>query len=175
MGEATAAPKYLSAKQLSERTGYSVRFFQELAAAGKLTWARQPAGPRGRWMFDAGAFDAWWASGSVAHRTLSPADYRLIDAEQLEQKTLASTPAGSVVYFMLSAPHVKIGVTANLAKRVSEIRLGNPRHVRLIGVVAGDAALERALHKRFDEKHDRGEWFVFDNVIWDYVREHCHG
>jgi hypothetical protein len=59
-------PRYLSAQQLAEITGYSKRFFQDLAASGKCTWARQPAGERGRIFFDVTGFEAWWQSAPKA-------------------------------------------------------------------------------------------------------------
>lgn len=174
---ANVEPKYLNAKQLAERTGYSARTFQDMAARGQIAWAFQPSGPRGKLLFDADGFEAWWRNGSAASRRLPPDDYRLIDAVALQVDLLSKQrPAGSYVYFMLAPPSfVKIGVTTNLSKRASEIKLGNPNSVRLIGLIPGDALLEKALHERFAEKHEQGEWFLFDNVIWMYIREHTNG
>src|SRR5215831_4026693 len=62
----SAGPKYLSARELSERTGYSVRFFQDLAASG-VPWVIQPQ-PRGRLFFEAAGFEAWWQNGAASNR-----------------------------------------------------------------------------------------------------------
>src|SRR5215470_4321894 len=61
-----AERRYLSARELSERTGYSVRFFQDLAASG-VSWAIQPQ-PRGRLFFEAAGFEAWWQNGAASNR-----------------------------------------------------------------------------------------------------------
>ncbi len=60
---------------------------------------------------------------------------------------------------------VKIGVAVDCTRRVSEMQIGNPRELFLavrIGPLSSDAAynLERDLHKFFDSRRIRGEWFT---------------
>ena len=52
--------RLLTARELQERTGYSLRTIQEMAASGRWSWARQPNGARGRYFFEADGFEAWW-------------------------------------------------------------------------------------------------------------------
>lgn len=55
--------KMVTARELAERTGYSVRFFQDMA--GRCEWARQPAGPKGKLFFDLEGFEKWWQAKPV--------------------------------------------------------------------------------------------------------------
>jgi hypothetical protein len=66
----------------------------------------------------------------------------------------------SVVYFIECAGYVKVGVTSGeLATRVSELRVGCPFELTVLGSTPGDAALERAIHAELEADWVRGEWF----------------
>jgi predicted XRE-type DNA-binding protein len=54
---------------------------------------------------------------------------------------------------------VKVGYSADPLSRLNKLRADNPREIRLLGVIAGDTALEAQLHERFAALHVRGEWF----------------
>lgn len=68
------------------------------------------------------------------------------------------------VYFMQAGDGgaIKIGFTGNasIAGRLRGVQVGCPEKVSLLGVVAGDAALERRFHKAFAWCRIRGEWFA---------------
>jgi Meiotically up-regulated gene 113 len=57
---------------------------------------------------------------------------------------------------------VKIGVAKNVRARLSELQVGSPDRLLLLGFIQGDEATERRLHALFREKHVIGEWFALD-------------
>ena len=52
----------LTASALARSYGFTPRHWIRLAAQGRIPGARQPFGPRGRWVFDASIFKSWWAA-----------------------------------------------------------------------------------------------------------------
>lgn len=65
------------------------------------------------------------------------------------------------VYFMRaggSGP-VKIGIAADVRRRIQGMRTGSPEELSLLAVFAGGAKLEADLHARFAGARLRGEWF----------------
>lgn len=63
--------------------------------------------------------------------------------------------------------HVKIGLSVDPAKRLSSLRTGSPTGMDLLWTGPGGRPLEQHLHKRFADRHVRGEWF--DLSGWDAV------
>jgi Meiotically Up-regulated Gene 113 (MUG113) protein len=66
---------------------------------------------------------------------------------------------------------VKIGIAVDPNRRLSELRIGCPYPMRLLGVGAfPDADLaERALHARFHNARIHGEWFKCGPVLLEYA------
>lgn len=54
---------------------------------------------------------------------------------------------------------VKIGTGCYPEKRLNELQVGHPEWLRLIGMIPGDAYVEREWHVWFAAHHIRGEWF----------------
>lgn len=65
----------------------------------------------------------------------------------------------SVVYFVCTKAHIKIGVTSNLGKRLHDLSVASAENLELLAVIPGDAQTERLLHLRFKDCRVRGEWF----------------
>jgi hypothetical protein len=68
---------------------------------------------------------------------------------------------GSVIYVIGGeglAP-VKVGVTANLAQRLSALQTSAPARLSVLWTTPGDVALERELHTRLAAYRTSGEWF----------------
>lgn len=61
-------------------------------------------------------------------------------------------------------PHVKIGTTVNVARRLGELNATSPIHLRVLWTTSGGRELERALHKHFADRRCHGEWFDFTGV-----------
>lgn len=73
-----------------------------------------------------------------------------------------------VVYFITDETFVKIGVSRSgpaLTERFKELQIGNPKPLRLIGVVPGDFHVERKLHGMLVKHHVRGEWFELNRPV----------
>lgn len=56
---------------------------------------------------------------------------------------------------------VKIERAENIARRLDILQAGNPEPLRLIRVLAGDAAEEAWFHRRYAHLRTRREWFRF--------------
>jgi hypothetical protein len=73
------------------------------------------------------------------------------------------------VYVIGNGSYVKIGISANPAKRLSEMQTGSPMELRpfwLIGT-ADASRLEAALHARYAAHRTRGEWYDAAPVLAD--------
>jgi hypothetical protein len=84
-----------------------------------------------------------------------------IDRFYFSDGTRRPCPEGHV-YFLQSVRGgpIKVGYAADLRARVSNIQVGHPEELEVIGVVRGTPELEEALHKEFAWCHVRGEWFA---------------
>ena len=81
------------------------------------------------------------------------------------------------VYFIRCGFHgpLKIGVAANVEKRLSDLQVGNHVELRIIAKIPckgrKDAyRIENKLHKRFKEQRISGEWFrssIKISSIWE--------
>ncbi len=75
-----------------------------------------------------------------------------------------------MIYFFeaVGLNRVKIGFAStdrNLGRRFESAHVMSPVDVRLVGVLPGELAAEKALHLRFHEHRIRGEWFALDAVL----------
>jgi hypothetical protein len=72
-----------------------------------------------------------------------------------------------VIYFLTcrDAASVKIGFSARPQARASVAQVGCPLRLDLERVCDGSKDDERALHERFSEARQRGEWFALTAEI----------
>lgn len=77
-----------------------------------------------------------------------------------------NTPTGDLVYVIQTTKHgpIKVGLTSNLERRISEIQTGNPLPVNLVGWFpcenrAEAASLEKEIHALLHRHRMSGEWF----------------
>lgn len=82
----------------------------------------------------------------------------------------------SVVYFVEREGLIKIGVSANLDKRLSDIGKGSSMlpgmtigPVTLLATESGDRTLEQSLHQRFRKTRVAGEWFRPSKALHSYI------
>jgi len=75
-----------------------------------------------------------------------------------------AVPPSSVVYFVQAGRNgpIKIGTTNDIARRLTQLQIGSPEEIMLVGMAAGDGELEDEWHQRFDSFRLRGEWFKPD-------------
>lgn len=79
------------------------------------------------------------------------------------------------VYF-IEAPEtgrLKIGHSGSPKYRMESIQSMSPVKLRMIGVIPGSIADEKALHARFSAYRTHGEWFEYSRQIRDYIQGVC--
>lgn len=72
-----------------------------------------------------------------------------------------------MIYFVRCAATglVKIGFTLNLQRRLVGLSTGSAAPLECVGVLPGNAEIERQLHARFSHLRRRGEWFEVDSEL----------
>src|SRR5262245_55876374 len=55
---------FANSKYLAQRTGKTMRYWQRMAAEGKVNFATQPGGPGTSYYFDLDEFERWFAAGA---------------------------------------------------------------------------------------------------------------
>jgi hypothetical protein len=78
---------------------------------------------------------------------------------------------GDTVYFIIESgdySRVKIGrTTRTVGERINGLNSGNWRELVMWKCV--DGLDEKELHARFDHLRIRGEWFIVDDVLLEYI------
>lgn len=77
---------------------------------------------------------------------------------------------GSQVYFIRCREFVKIGIAADVHKRLAALRSGCPYELELLGTVEGGRHRERRLHTVLHSEWHHGEWFRFDSKLRRVLR-----
>lgn len=81
----------------------------------------------------------------------------LVFARPKEQRTY--------VYCIRSGCFVKIGVTDNVGRRLSQLQTGSPEPLYLVGYDIGTFEDERRLHDELEQFRVRGEWFRMTEFV----------
>jgi hypothetical protein len=76
------------------------------------------------------------------------------------------------VYVIKSQGWTKIGYASDVARRLHDHRISNPRGFEIITVFLTDqpAELERTLHARFAARRKRGEWFALSATTLEQLK-----
>lgn len=75
-----------------------------------------------------------------------------------------------VIYIVRCDKYCKIGYTeSDPVKRVSALQTGNPFRIELVGTAPGTMDDEQRLHKVFEGKCERGEWFRLEQDDIDRI------
>jgi hypothetical protein len=66
-----------------------------------------------------------------------------------------------MIYFIQNTEtlNIKIGYSDRVAKRLSQLQVGNSQKLRLLFQMEGDRTKEKELHQRYRNKQLRGEWY----------------
>jgi hypothetical protein len=87
----------------------------------------------------------------------------------------AARRQSEVVYFVQSAAlgFVKIGIAANVLRRLGALQSSCPDKLNLLGVIRpfGALSLERRLHEIFAHERHHGEWFNPCPDLMAYIEE----
>lgn len=83
----------------------------------------------------------------------------------------------TLVYFIESGQHIKIGLTTDVNKRLNTLQTGSPHPLRVVDTIEFEnkkmaQLFERAFHDSFHSKRAEGEWFYITdldvyNLIYD--------
>lgn len=97
----------------------------------------------------------------------------MIEEEEEPDPTLSEdyNPKGCSVYFVSAGGMIKIGVSGNPDRRISELGRSSPLPLTTLAIITGGRNKEKALHKRFAKYRKHGEWFIECQEILDYVQE----
>lgn len=76
------------------------------------------------------------------------------------------------LYVLQCNEYVKFGISSNPKYRVSSLQTGNPYKINLLlAIIYKDCfEIEKNIHKYYDEKRERGEWFFIDEEIKSFVK-----
>lgn len=79
--------------------------------------------------------------------------------------------SGRFVYFIeaTGSCRIKIGSAGDPVARLREMQTGSPYELKLLVFIPGGYALEQELHERFARLRDRGEWFIADAEIFEFI------
>jgi hypothetical protein len=98
----------------------------------------------------------------VAAKVIARRRPELVAAESAAM--VASTQPGQVVYYARMGNRIKIGTSANVARRMKEI---NPEE--LMAVEPGGHALEHCRHIQFEHLHTHSEWFRHEADLASHI------
>lgn len=82
------------------------------------------------------------------------------------------------VYFILNhdSQAIKIGTAKNVNRRLASLQTSSPSELKLLGTIKAKSVnkarqLERSLHKTFNKKRIRGEWFKADIELLNHINK----
>lgn len=85
--------------------------------------------------------------------------------------TLPNLPITGRIYFIEGAGLIKIGYAKSPQKRLSDLQIASAAELRLMAAMPGSIPLEKHLHKRFKDLHQRGEWFRGEEKLLRFIKE----
>lgn len=99
------------------------------------------------------------------------------DKEPEHSHITSRTKPPQKIYFVQrgEAGPVKIGVSANPDSRIAALQKSYEEKLRVLAIILGDLAAERALHERFAEHRIKGEWFKPVPEILDFATASAKG
>jgi len=76
------------------------------------------------------------------------------------------------LYFMQNGEKgpIKIGITFDVQKRLTQAQTFNYQRITLLGYILGSQSLETELLKRFSPYKISGEWFAFNDELYNMAR-----
>lgn len=80
-----------------------------------------------------------------------------------------------MIYFVqrLDGGPIKIGTTIRLSVRLKQLEATCGHPLKVLGIVDGSFADERALHQRFDYSCVGGEWFQPGPKLLEFIEREC--
>lgn len=121
-------------------------------------------------------FRSWLAENLdlVSKNSANPIHQKVLrDADEEAAAPPAYNPGDLVLYFVQAGEEgpIKIGITANLARRMSALQNGTSATLTIVRLIHGSHALERRLLRIFRPSRIRGEWHRPDPLLLRYIEE----
>jgi DNA-binding transcriptional regulator YiaG len=76
-----------------------------------------------------------------------------------------------MIYFISHTEYIKIGYTADIVRRLTELQTSCPIKMSVLGLIEGEKSDEVALHERFSHLSSHGEWFHYSSEIEDFINK----
>lgn len=94
-----------------------------------------------------------------------------LEKKRVKERRVRFKKSGELVYFISAREHgVKIGITQNLAGRLSSLRSASPVPLEVLHVIHGRGPnLERKIHEDLKHLRFHGEWFRNCAEIISYI------
>jgi hypothetical protein len=74
------------------------------------------------------------------------------------------------LYFIKFQKYVKIGISTNMALRISTIQSYLPEKLKVLATFKYFGCYETQIHQQLDHLRVRGEWFLFSDEITQMIR-----
>ncbi len=105
-------------------------------------------------------------------------DYKIIKVNLLDDDPVRFEQSERFVYFIKCNSFVKIGYAVNAKCRLHDIQVCSPYKCKLLGSLRCDSKgtavnFEKSLHKKFSHIRKRGEWFMYNDEIKEFIRKWC--
>lgn len=102
---------------------------------------------------------------------------RLVFSPCTEDKWREAHEKLGSVYFILDADNnrVKVGHSRDPWKRLRQLQTGSSAKLKLIGIIAGNAEVEKRLHADLREHRVQGEWFAEGEQAIDWLNRQTGG
>lgn len=75
-----------------------------------------------------------------------------------------------MIYFVLCNQYVKIGTTDNMTNRIQSLQSSSPYKLEVLKIMDAPDEYEKQLHKEFAHLHIRGEWFLYEQPIQNFIK-----
>jgi len=78
------------------------------------------------------------------------------------------------VYVISDGEYIKVGISQNIKKRISQLKTASPKELTLLYSLDGGRYIESKIHKDLSEYRARegGEWFLHNKVTIDIIESY---
>lgn len=78
-----------------------------------------------------------------------------------------------MIYFIQNevTRNIKIGTSSNPEKRLQSLQTASAENLVILGIIDGGVQEEKKLHIMFAQHRLRGEWFLENDELVDYIKE----
>lgn len=78
------------------------------------------------------------------------------------------------IYAIQGLDLVKIGISKAPEKRCSDMQVGSPVLLNLLGQIEGSEIIEKCIHIYLQDYQSHGEWFRYEGLVRNFVEAICN-